>query len=406
MTFLRNIIRNKYLQLAILLLFSLIIIFYKFGLIPRYLFFDEVEFAKLALSLREKTYSPYSSLATGHPTLYFYVILIFFKLFGVYNNVLRLPAAFFGVLNIIIFYFIMRKFYSGTLSFILAIFLISCRWYFNFARFSFEATFLLFLELSALLFLLQVRKKNKLLMLMLSAISTGLAFNSYYPGRIFFLLPLFYLLLSKEKIKNILLYFLIVIILILPLLLYFRNNPDLRFNQESFITSKTISLAKKFSYLEQNIVKTSLMFSFKGDMNGRHNYTGKPALNIILGSFFIFGLILTIFNLNNIFNQFFLFYFFLSLFPTIFAYPAENPNMLRTFTVLPSLIFFIGNSLNFIYQKVKIKKHYLISIFFLLAACSAFLDLRTYFLFQSRVFLDDAFKVKGELQTILKVKNF
>ena len=143
---------RKIFPIIILALISVFLIFYRFADIPKYLSFDEVEFTKLALSLDNKPYIPYSQLATGHSTLYFYILLASLKTFGINTFALRFPAAIFGILSVIVFYLIMKKvfdkqklfttYYLLPTSFILTCILLSSRWFLNFARFSFEATFL------------------------------------------------------------------------------------------------------------------------------------------------------------------------------------------------------------------------------------------------------------------------
>jgi len=187
MTFINTIMKNVIFQLIILIGLSIFITFYQFNHVPKNLNFDEVEFTKLSLSLQGKPYVPYSKLATGHSTLYFYVLLGSFKLFGINNFALRFPSALFGILNVIIIYLIFHIIFKtksnfknnviasplsgrGNLvnirrligngiatltrlsgfarddkAFILAFIFLSLRWYFNFSRFAFEATFLLFL---------------------------------------------------------------------------------------------------------------------------------------------------------------------------------------------------------------------------------------------------------------------
>src|SRR3989338_6060412 len=151
---------RKIFPIIILALISAFLIFYRFADIPKYLAFDEVEFTKLALSLDNKPYIPYSQLATGHSTLYFYILLCSLKTFGINTFALRFPAAIFGILSVIIFYLIMQNIYQknkilNTKYLILnTLILLSSRWFLNFSRFSFEATFLLFLELVSIYFLI------------------------------------------------------------------------------------------------------------------------------------------------------------------------------------------------------------------------------------------------------------
>ena len=147
---------KKFVGLIVVILLSASIIFFQFNKVPQNLSFDEVEFGRLAKSLEGTPYQPYSNLATGHPTLYFYIIFFSFKVFGVNNFGLRFPSALFGILSVLFFYLIIKKIFNkqGPLFFVLsALIFLSSRWFFNFARFSFEATLLLFLELASIYFL-------------------------------------------------------------------------------------------------------------------------------------------------------------------------------------------------------------------------------------------------------------
>ena len=383
---------------VVIIIISFILIFYKFNQIPKNINYDEIDFAKLALSLDNKPYTVFRPLGFGHSTLYFYIILLSFKIFGLNNFALRLPSALFGVLNPLILYFILSKIFkqsnnvtmkprhdavkqwSAFAPFILSLVFLTSRWHLNFTRFSFEATFLLFLELVSIFFLISKS-------LFISGFFAGLAFNSYTPGRIFFLLPLFIIFLKTKKPFNHLtiqplLYFLIpFIITILPLTTYLIKNPDPRISEQFFLKNEKLSTSKKIDYLLKNIKSAVLMFNVKGDMNGRHNFPGKPALNPILGSLFIIGLIITTKQWNNVNNRLFIFYFLLSLIPTFFTNPQENPNMLRAFTSIPSIIYFVGITIS----QLKLNKLIFAFLLFLIILSSIY-ELHTYFNYQSRVF--------------------
>lgn len=403
-------------HLILIFIISFILIFYQFNQIPKNLDKDEVEFAKLALSLDKKPYIPYSPLATGHSTLYFYIILFSFKLFGISNFSLRFPSAFFGLLSPIVFYLILSLSFKllkikNHLFFALlgSIIFLTSRWYFNFARFSYETTFLLFLELSSIYFLLQWLIKKQNLFLILSGLFAGLAFNSYTPGRIFFLLPLSFLtyqlinpLTCKQDNKLKLLYFLIpFIITIMPLSLYFLKNKDIRFEQQFFLSNSDLNLNEKISFLWQNTKSNILMLFLKGDLNGRHNYPGKPALNPILVIFFILGLIAGFKKIKNPLILFWLIYFYISFLPTILTYPWENPNMLRTFTAIPSICFFLILGIYQVLKVINNKGKFFRYFLFLLLFLSSIYEIRTYFKYQSQVF-DSAFKIKNKLNKIIK----
>ena len=395
---------------------STFIIFYRFTLIPKTLTFDEIEFAKLALSLENKFYIPYSPLATGHATLYFYILLISLKLFGITSFGLRFPAALFGVGVIIAAFFVLRNVVRKmdiirslqlhTLLPLVGAFLFATtRWYFNFARFGFEATFLLLLELLSLFFFLHYLDHRQHKWLIPSGIFAGLAYNSYQPGRLFFIIPLFFLFLFiLERKQNRLdfsffsrktfitfMYFVIpFVILITPLSLYLSQNKDVRVSQLMYPTNNEISVGEKFQFLGRNIASTALMFSVKGDVNGRHNYPNKAALNPLMSLLFISGFLLALWQIKNKMNQLFLLYFSIAVFPTLLTYPWENPNMLRTITCLPALIYFslvaVAKGYELLERKFKIKYKILVVGIFALLCLSALYDLRTYYIFQVPVF--------------------
>jgi len=410
---------KKFFPIIILALVSVLIIFYRFTDIPKYLSFDEVEFTKLALSLDNKPYIPYSQLATGHSTLYFYILLSSLKTFGVNTFALRFPAAIFGILSVIFFYLILEIIFKkdkilNTYYLILTtlIFLTS-HWFLNFSRFSFEATFLLFLELFSIFFLIKTVFQKERLSLIVSGLFTGLSFLSYTPGRIFFLLPVLYLFLTmkqwnNETIKRLLLFLIPFIIIITPLTSYLLANKDTRVDQQFFLKNSEMTINEKMEGLWSNISKTALMFNVKGDVNGRHNYPNKPALNPILGILFIIGLIISIKNFNNLYNKLFLLYFLISIFPALMTYPWENPNMLRTYTVLPSVIYFIGNAIIIlltIAHKIinnKVFEYLILTTLYLILVFSCFYELRTYFKYQSVVF-NQSFEIKLPLEKAIKV---
>lgn len=408
-------------ELILLLVLSSLVIFFQFNEIPKKLSWDEVEFSRLALSLENKPYLPYSQLATGHSTLYFYIILASFQIFGITNFALRFPAALFGIMNVLIFYVVVKEIYSqinyfkkaffvpSFIPFFLSLIFISSRWYFNFARFSFEATFLLFLELMSILSLIVWLKKQKLAYLIFMGFFSGLAFLSYTPGRIFFLIPLLFILLYSLRsllLKNAIIFFLLLLVTASPLVFYLSTNKDTRIEEQLFLVDKKLNVQNKIDYFVVNSIKISGMFNLYGDLNGRHNYPGKPILNPIVGAFFLLGILVAILNFRKSFNQLFLLYFIISIIPALFTYPAENPNSLRTFTAIIPTVFFVGNGIVYLLQletKSKILFIGLTSFLITFFALAMVYDLRTYFLYQKEVF-KKAFELNGSIMRIMNLK--
>jgi hypothetical protein len=97
-------------------------------------------------------------------------------------------------------------------------------------------------------------------------------------------------------------------------------------------------------------------------------------------------------------------YLLIGLLPTLLTYPHENPNMLRTFTVLPALAFFVGQGIVWIYTQVKddVKKVQIVSVMIIIfLTISIFYEARTYFVFQKLVFIQ-AFDVMNVFSKLPK----
>lgn len=428
MTRLKNIIKERW-PILFLLAVSAAVVFYRYLAIPKNTTFDEVEFGKLALLLGKQPYVPYSAYATGHATLYFYIILLSFRIFGVSLLALRLPAAVFGFLNPVLFYLVLQKVFkkSRFLPFITTLIFATMRWYFNFTRFGFEVTFLLFLELLSILFALMYCDKNKNKFLVLSGVFAGLAYNSYQPGRIFAVIPLFIIFSRLVKAHQIppkigrqlgrlqqlrtqleiivrpILYFIVpFIILILPLTLYLQTHKDTRFYQQFYPDNHEMTLKEKEEFFVRNLASTAGIFNVKGDINGRHNYPGKPALNPILGVLFLAGLLVALFRLGDRNNALFLGWFLLSLLPTLVTYPWENPNMLRTFTAIPTVAYFAGLSIRTVLNLAKkpfIRKAAM-AVILTAVMFSVYYELKTYFVYQAQVF-NEAFETTRDIRVYL-----
>ncbi|MEN9327587.1 MAG: hypothetical protein RI947_395 [Candidatus Parcubacteria bacterium] len=387
--------------ISLLMLISAVLVFYKFSSIPQNLAFDEVDSTQLATYLGTHPFTLYSPLATGHATPYYYLILASFKLFDTTVFALRLPAALFGIINIAVFFLIIKLiFKTNYIAFIFALLLITTRWYLNFSRFSFEATFLLTLELFSIYFMFENSKHSNRIYAVISAVFAGLAFYSYLPGRIFFLVPLSYIFFMRRK--TFAMYVVVLTIIIAPLVIYFTRHPDVRMSQVSVLTNNRINSLGKVSIVGQNTLKSAQMLFTKGDMNGRHNYPGKPALNIVMSLFFISGLIRIFYIKRDRYSLLFLFYIAIAIIPTLLTPLSDNPNMLRTFTALPGIIYFIGNGVIMLSQ-IKITGFQ--KPVFICIAClvlfSILYDMRTYFVFQSRVFRN-AFEVNCPLEKLSK----
>lgn len=409
-----NIKYKNIFLILFLFLWSGIFVFFRYNQIPHALALDELEFAKLALLLDRLPFpTVYSTFATGHPTLYFYIINIFFKLLGFSNQVLRLPSALASVFSIAMFYLILKKLdWETKFAFFAALILASSRWFYQFGRFAFEGTSLIFLELVTLYFLLGFLKERNWKNLIFTAIFSGLCFYSYTPGRLFFLLPILLIfannyIIVKLKIKYLAVFLTVFIILISPLIIQIRQVGDERVQSLSIFGRQDINLGQKVMHIWVNGGKLALMWHTRGDTNARHNYYGKPALNKMAGGLFLIGLVSLLLGKRNKDDVIWRVWFLVGLLPSLLVTPSDNPHFLRTLPlVIPTVILITKGFMSIestgkkIGEKLKLKKLWLksglITFFCLVILTNALWDGRTYFKFQ-RSTHRDAFRIRIEL---------
>jgi hypothetical protein len=230
----------------------------------------------------------------------------------------------------------------------------------------------------------------------------GLAFNSYQPGRLFVFVPLFLFLIDvisqqgkaflhdTQFYRHLAMFIVPFIIVILPLTSYLMVNPDIRVQQQLYFADEDLNFSQKVAFLAENIAKTAGMFHMHGDLNGRHNYPGKPALNIIAGVLFLVGFVRAGIRFRDPTNATFVLFFIIALVPTLLTYPSENPHMLRTIAAVPPVLYFCGLALMLGYDTIKsrtsLQPVYVYGILAVVVAMSALYDLRTYYVYQTQVF--------------------
>jgi len=154
---------------------------------------------------------------------YIYLVLPVIKFFGLNAFSVRLPAAFFGFLTIIVLYFFIKELFPKNewLAIIACFILAIAPFHLHYSRQQFEATVALFFTLMGLLCLLKARKNQKMLIFSLLAF---LASFFTYNTSLFITLPLIlwtfyvyrqdFLVKKKATVLNIIFVFLIIISLL------------------------------------------------------------------------------------------------------------------------------------------------------------------------------------------------
>ncbi len=140
-----------------------------------------------------------SSFSESRAPLFLYSAVPFVGIFGLNEWGVRLTAVFWGILDIIIIYFLVDQIFKNKNLALLSAFLLSVTpWHIHYSRTAFEVTLLLFLVMAGTVFFLKDWEKNRK-WLIVSLILFALSFYTYNTANVFVPLWLLFLVLASTK---------------------------------------------------------------------------------------------------------------------------------------------------------------------------------------------------------------
>lgn len=390
---------KKYFLIAIIIL-AAVLRFYRLGSVPPSLYWDEASLG----------YNAYSILKTGHdehgkflpitnfaafgdykPPGYIYAVVSSIAIFGLSEFAIRFPSAFFGVLTVILTYFLAKKlFEKENIALLAAFFLAISPWHLQFSRGAFEANLGLFFSTCGIYLFLRFARDNSL-WIFPSAISFLAGMYTFTGQRLF--IPFIVLILVIQFRKQIAAHLKIVVlaavvsgILFWPLFIFATHTIEgrLRFDEVTIFKNlepinESIKYRQKdnFSWWSDIIHNRRLFFTqeylihyfdafnptflfTKGDANPRLSVQEAGEL-YYLDLLLILAGIYFLFSKKQKYN--FLIIGWLLVSPLGPATARETPHALRMIHILPTFQLIAAYGLYNLAQSFKSKSK-LIYIFF------------------------------------------
>ncbi len=250
----------------------------------------------------------FRSFADDKRPIHIYITAISEKFLGLNEFATRLPAAVFGILNVIVIYFLANQLFKnhwiGTIA---ATFLAISPYAIQFSRFNHELNFTIFFFMFGLLMFLLALKKWSIL-LILSFLSFGLSILAYHSGLIVVpLMVLLVIVLYFKRLRKIWMEFGIGLLIFLSMVTVIILNPPLlgtaRLEQTGFSSSQIIrtyiykqTKSQLLGRIELILYQYSLHFSptylfISGDRNPRHSSQSVGEFYPIDGIFLLIGLL-------------------------------------------------------------------------------------------------------------------
>jgi len=330
---------------------------------PPGLYPDEAMNANDALtSLNNNQFKLFYPENNGREGLYFWLIALAFKIFGVSIWSLRFTSAIIGTLTVLGIYLLTKELFSKKIALLSSFFLAISFWHINFSRIGFRAILVPFLMCFSFYFLLRAFRKNNILNYIWAGVFFGLGFYSYIAFRVavIFLGIIILTQIIKDmrwsNLWKIGLFLVVIFIVALPIGIYFLNNP-LDFTGRTGGVS-IFSTEQPLLEFGKSAVKIFFMFNVFGDWNWRHNYAGSPMLVWPIGILFILGMISTIkklFSSEKYQSIFLLSWFAVMLLPAILTYEGM-PHALRAIGIIPVVYIISALGGFWLFEKLSLAK--------------------------------------------------
>lgn len=333
---------------------------YKLGTEPFGCWWDEANNGIVAQGLvAAGADRPVYSSQTQLPTHFFYVVGLFFKVFGPGLLSLRLVTAAFGIGTVLLAFLVGREVLSERFGLLFALFLAVGRWNITFSRIGLVAIVAPFFVLLTLLFLVRILRRARVRDFASAGITFGFGACFYYAYYLMFpVLGLFFLAWAvglwrshrpgrlAALLSGTLAFGTGAVFAAAPVAQLAMKHPELfgsRTSQVSIFNHRDEPNLMKAIVL--NTERHLLMFNQDGDRNGRHNLPGAPMLDPATGVLFVLGLGLVLTRWSDPAGSLFLATFGAGLLGGILSLDFEAPQSVRSIVALPSVFCFAALAL-------------------------------------------------------------
>lgn len=288
---------------------------------PPGLFPDEAANGEDTISILQGDIRPFYSGNNGREGLFFFLQAALIKTFGIGFWQMHLASAIVGTLTVFAIYFATQVFFGRLAGLLAALFLATSSWHLVLSRTGFRAIMIpLFVCLFTACagYIIAAVKEKRITASYIYAALAGIFFSAgFYTyiayramvGVVLGILVLLLLAALHPKIgfphvrrygKQTLLALVMAVLTLLPLAMYFIQHPDEfvgRANQVSIFShdlQREVGGGTLLGTLWYATNKTVLSFFTHGDENWRHNVSGYPLLNPLVGFLFVLGILWTI----------------------------------------------------------------------------------------------------------------
>lgn len=276
---------------------------------------------------------------------------------------LRIAPAILGIFTVLGIYLLGKELFNRNVGLFASIAMAVSSWHIQFSRNGFRAIMVPFALVFMFYFFIRAYRNQRLMDFVMTGAFLAIGFYTYLSFRLvpLILIALFiYIFVTDRKFitQNLRkIYFMTgaFLILMIPMFIHFVYVPaDILGRASTSIFNSELNGGNPIKTLFSNILKTMMMFNFKGDANWRHNIAGLPMLDIFTGILFWIGLGLSFIRIRKIEYFLLIIWFGAMSIPEVLT--AEGiPHALRMVGTMPVVFLWIGLGLAYIFEKFRLK---------------------------------------------------
>ena len=321
--------------------------FYRLDLIPSEMGVDLPHIYNNARHIVRGEYLIFFPSYPGREGLFFYLIALYARFFGLSHFAIKATGALVGLLTILALYLLARELFDREVALYAAAFLALGRWPVILSRTGYRAVTMPLFVILVLYFLVRALHTCRPLDFGLAGLCLGLGMYTYSA---FLLMPVAVLVglalhtlteRGEEAQANevgILLMFLLAALAFVPLARYAYENPGTYlFRVSTRITGREVPLPRDlFGVFLENMRRSLLMFNYVGDGMFYINVPFQRQLGFVSGVLFVLGTAYALFRWRKGGNALLLVVLMAMLLPSALslAFPAEVPNAVRAVGVI------------------------------------------------------------------------
>ncbi len=340
--------RTDWLVLAVAVAIGAWLRFYQLADLPYGSWYDEAEFGLEGIAiLNGKPFSPVGLYTPFNPALFFYLVGLSFKLFGVGILQIRLVAAFAGLITIPFVYLLVRLMLDRRTAAIAAVLVAASAWHVNFSRFGMQNIITTPLAALAFFFLVRGYQTRSSRQFLLAGITFGLGMLDHTAFRMVLVMAALLIVhwaasdrrFLRAYLPNLTVLASVTVLLLVPLGMFAAQHSEelnRRLSQTWILVGKNTQ-PEKIEAIRNGFTKHFLMFNYQGDPNGRHGRPGAPVMDFAAGALMVLGLGYSLYHWRR-WPYFLLFvWFFLALSAGMLTIDWEAPQAARSIAIVPAV---------------------------------------------------------------------